>query len=70
MSDETEENTVLDNGVEIDSEGNVIGGKIIRNTTSNTHFIYNIADKDGNIIGTTQFGKVKLVLHTVEGVKK
>lgn len=63
----SDEERVLDNGVIVDSDGNLVGGKIVKNPSINS-FIYNVADKDGNIIGTTQLGKVKIVVHSVEKV--
>lgn len=61
----------LKNGVLIMSDGSIKNGEIIKNTSYNgsSPFNYNLADENGNIIGTTTVGKVKVTMYSIEGAK-
>ena len=59
----------LNNGAKILKDQTIVNGTEIKNMTNFTPFIYNIADKNGNIIGTTQKGKTKVRIYSLE-IKK
>lgn len=62
----------LKNGASIMNNGDIINGEVIKNTSNGADgfYNYNVADKNGKIIDTVQKGKVKLIMHTLEGVKR
>ena len=60
----------LKNGAKILKDNvTVVNGKEVKNTSNSfTPFIYNVLDKDGNVIQTTQKGKTKVTLYSLEKV--
>jgi len=58
----------LKNGASIMSNGDIVNGKVIQNTSSSKEafFNYNVEDEDGNVIETVSKGKVKCILHALE----
>ena len=61
----------LKNGEVIYSDGET-SGIVTKNTSMNGYspFNYNVLDEEGNVIQTTQKGKLKVTLYSLEGVKK
>lgn len=60
----------LPNGAKIlKDQITVVDGEEIKNTSNNGYspFNYNVVDEDGNVIETTQKGKVKVRLYSIEG---
>jgi hypothetical protein len=60
----------LSNGAKILKDNTtVVDGEVVKNTSNSfTPFIYNVADEEGNIIETTQKGKTKVRLYSLEKV--
>lgn len=60
----------LKNGAKILKDNTtVVDGKEVKNTSNSfTPFIYNVLDKDGNVIDVIQKGKTKVTLYSIEKV--
>lgn len=61
----------LKNGAVMMNNGDILNGEIIKNTSngSDGFYNYNVIDKNGKILETVQKGKVKLIMHSLEGVR-